>query len=122
MAVRGTTWDKGAKVLLSDLADDLMLPFGMVGGGAAHTNKYEQVIAILDAHRNVDTLLGHSLGGAVVRQITKERPWMQHRVYGTPGFMSNDLDSYRHTGDPVSVFDTGGTTTVRWGNPHSFED
>ena len=62
----------------------------------------------------IDTVVGHSLGGSVSLELQKNYPdrIKKSRTYGAPvmdllGSESENVDRYRNWLDPVSIFDRG---------------
>ena len=100
---------------LSDVADDLLIPFNMT----SHGNRYAAAKARLTP--KITHVVGHSLGGSVALELAK-RHNLTSEVYGTPVFSSESSSKrHRHTGDLISMFDSGAETTSSpsW-NPHDY--
>ncbi len=69
----------------------------------------------------IDTVVGHSLGGSVSLELQKNYPDIikKSRTYGAPvmdllGSESDDVDRYRNWFDPVSIFDRGAKKSIEW--------
>ena len=79
---------------------------------------------MLEAFKNrgeIDTVVGHSLGGSVALEFQKNYPnrIKKSRTYGAPalvllGSESENVDRYRNWLDPVSVLDRGAKKSVKW--------
>ena len=62
-----------------------------------------------------DTVVGHSLGGAVALQMQEEDPKLHARTYGAPVFDplgQHPGDRSRSRFDPVSLFDRGARSSL----------
>ena len=113
----------GTRAFWRDALDDLKLPLrGIIPGtGARATRRYAELDAKLQTHPEVDTLVGHSLSGSVIRAYAADHPRYEHRVYAVPGVTwRSDAHSFRHYADPISFFDRGATATSPGWNPHSY--
>ena len=69
----------------------------------------------------IDTVVGHSLGGSVSLELQKNYPntMKKSRTYGAPvmdllGSESENVDRYLNWFDPVSIFDRGAKTNIKW--------
>ncbi len=69
----------------------------------------------------VDTVVGHSLGGSVSLELQKNYPnrKLKSRTYGAPvmdllGSESENVDRYRNWFDPASVFDLEAKKSIKW--------
>ena len=69
----------------------------------------------------IDTVVGHSLGGSVSLELQKNYPdrIKKGRTYGATvmdllGSESENVDRYRKWFDPVSVFDRGAKKSIKW--------
>ena len=116
---------------LRDVWDDITkIPFW---GDIKNSERYNQAEAALKDNPQVDTVIGHSLGGSVVAELNKQNnDKFKTTTYGAPFLdfsFKNRTDpnhlSYRHPGDPFSQFDTGAineenNTINNLVNPHSF--
>lgn len=92
-----------------DVVDDLKIPFHDV----QNTLRYKEATTILNENPQVDTVIGHSLGGSVALEINKQNNnKFFTRTYGAPvvDFSFNrdpKNQRFRHPGDRISMFDTG---------------
>jgi len=119
---------------LQDAWDDLKIPFGktMDGVRADNANAY-----YLANQSSIDTVIGHSLGGAIALNLEQkygksgDNPYgiIQSKTYGSataslPG--GGKSDRIRYFGDPISALDFNATTVMpsfsqRWNNSaHSY--
>ena len=114
---------------LRDVWDDVSkIPFW---GDLRNSERYQQADTALKDNPQVDTVIGHSLGGSVALEINKQNNNKYKAItYGAPvlDFSFNrdpKNQRFRHPGDPFSKFDTGAfneesNTTYNLINPHSF--
>lgn len=110
--------------LTSDYVTDITIPLRAL----RHTWRFKQAAAALRAHPAVDTLVGHSLGGAIAQELSTVASVKRARVYGAPTLFGRPkVMYYRHPGDPVSFSNRVGQllgrpsrNTVKMGNPHSY--
>jgi hypothetical protein len=122
---------------LQDAWDDLKIPFGktMDGVRADNANAY-----YLANQSSIDTVIGHSLGGAIALNLKQKygkkgdlagAPYgiIQSKTFGSPtigSIFEGTNDRIRYLGDPISMLDFGATTKIpslsqRWNNSaHSF--
>ena len=118
---------------LQDAWDDLKIPFGktMDGVRADNANAY-----YLANQSSIDTVIGHSLGGAIALNLEQkygkkgDNPYgiIQSKTFGsaTASLPGGSNDRIRYIGDPISALDFGATTVIpslsqRWNNSaHSF--
>ncbi len=95
---------------LQDVWDDLKIPFHLT----KYSKRYEDAEKILKENPQVDNMIGHSLGGAVVLELNKNNNnKFDTTTYGSPTFQLDDKNKgkrYRHTLDPISMFDRGANT------------
>ena len=120
-----------------DFVDDLKLPFddtlNMTTRGRTADKYYR-------SHHEIDTVIGHSLGGAVALSLEKQykkegnNPYgiIQSKTFGSPtvsaNFTNNNPNRIRYFGDPISALDFGSTTVMpsmgfRFNNSaHSYKD
>ena len=119
-----------------DFVDDLKLPFNdtlnMTTRGRTADKYYR-------SHHEIDTVIGHSLGGAVALSLEKQykkegnNPYgiVQSKTFGSPTVsanFTNNNNRIRYFGDPISALDFGSTTVMpslgfRWKNSaHSYKD
>lgn len=109
---------------LDDWRTNMHIPFNL-----QDTARFKQAENLFKLYRP-HTVVGHSLGGAIAKTLSDRYYSAQHgraRYYGAPFFLTTKLrpweTSYRHYGDPVSVFGptTGTQSTVHVGfNPHEY--
>ena len=121
-----------------DFVDDLKLPFNdtlnMTTRGRTADKYYRS------RGSEIDTVIGHSLGGAVALSLEKQykkegnNPYgiIQSKTFGSPtvsaNFTNNNPNRIRYFGDPISALDFGSTTVMpslgfRWKNSaHSYKD
>jgi len=116
---------------LRDVFDDITkIPFW---GDVKNSERYQQAATALKDNPQVDTVIGHSLGGSVALEINKQNNnQFKTRTYGAPvldfSFDRNPNNQrFRHPGDRISMFDTGAvneeqTTTYGLINPHTYDD
>jgi pimeloyl-ACP methyl ester carboxylesterase len=103
---------------LRDAIDDVKIPFHMVH----HSARY--VEAMTKLNHKVKHLVGHSLGGAVASRLTEDFNHLDARVYGAPLMRVHEnprVKSFRHYGDPVSMFDRSSEMYTPGLNPHSYD-
>ena len=69
----------------------------------------------------IDTVVGHSLGGSVSLELPKNYPdrVKKSRTYGAPvmdllGSESENNDRHRNWFDPASIFDRGAKKSITW--------
>ena len=116
---------------LRDVYDDITkIPFW---GDVRNSERYQQAEAALKDNPQVDTVIGHSLGGSVALEINKQNNnQFKTRTYGAPvlDFSFNrdpNNQRFRHPGDIISQFDTGAVNeeqNTNYGliNPHTFDE
>ena len=83
-------------------------------GGSKAIHRYQMAQQATRATKP-DTVVGHSLGGAVALQMQEEDPRLQARTYGAPVFDplgTNPGERSRSRFDPISIFDRGATSTL----------
>ena len=106
--ISGTTGKDGS--ITRDILDDLThLP----SRGAERTEKYKDVIKMLEQSPEITRLVGHSLGSAVVNTLDQNFPnKYETTTYATPavkpkrkGKQNPKHRDYRNPNDPVSVLD-----------------
>jgi len=110
----------------SDLITDLTIPIKNLN----KTERYKISEKLLEQNPDVDTIIGHSLGGAIASTLIEKyysHPTrkVQARVYGsaTEKHLKN-IKYYRHKFDPVSIFNVNpdvNTFYFKGFNPHSYE-
>ena len=86
-----------------------------VWGDLKNSERYQKVLDVFRNRGEIDTVVGHSLGGSVALEFQKNYPdrIKKSRTYGAPvfdllGSESENVDRYRNWLDPVSVLDRGG--------------
>lgn len=104
---------------MRDVMDDSLIPFHAVHLSQRYSEAHAELIP------GVKYVVGHSLGAAVAARLAEQNPSLQARLYGAPRLSwsanANDrIQSWRHPGDPVSLLDRGATSSLRFGNPHSY--
>ena len=106
--ISGTTGKDGS--ITRDILDDLIhLP----SRGAERTEKYKDVMKMLEQSPEVSRLVGHSLASAVINRINQLQPnKFETTTYATPavkpkrtGKQDPRRRDYRNPNDPVSVLD-----------------
>jgi hypothetical protein len=121
-----------------DFVDDLKLPFNDT---LNMSKRGRDADAYYRSHHEIDTVIGHSLGGSVSLALEKQykkegnNPYgiIQSKVFGAPVMSGNVLgeknpNRIRYFGDPISALDFGSTTVMpslgfRWKNSaHSYKD
>ena len=106
---------------LHDVWDDLKIPLGLT----KHSRRYKQADEELKKHGdNVKDLVGHSLGGATILELDKNKGnKFNTTTYGAPVFSTKGGERYRNYGDPVSIFDRGAHSDLKMTiNPHTYQD
>ena len=105
-----TLYIAGTKDIPTDVLEDALIPFHMVH----HSIRYRTADHFLKYNADkVDTVIGHSLGGAVSLKLNQDyRKRFKTRTYGAPVDsynMNTDKNNlrFRSAGDPVSIFDRG---------------
>ena len=86
--------------------------------------EFRKVSKTLEEFKNqgqIDTVVGHSLGGSVSLELQKNYPdrIKKSRTYGAPvmdllGSESENVDRYRNWFDPVSICDRGAKKSIKW--------
>jgi hypothetical protein len=62
------------------------------------------------------------LGGSVALELEEHYPRLESVTYGAPVWSSKQGKRYRHRFDPVSMFDSGSSSSRGPGwNPHSYD-
>ena len=106
--ISGTTGKDGS--ITRDILDDLIhLP----SRGAERTEKYKDVMKMLEQSPEVSRLVGHSLASAVINRINELQPnKFETTTYATPavkpkrkGKQDPRHRDYRNPNDPVSILD-----------------
>ena len=90
-------------------------------GDVRDSDRYQKVMSEFKNQDEIDTVVGHSLGGSVSLELQKNYPnrIKKSRTYGAPvrdllGSESDNNDRYRNWLDPVSVFDRGAKKSIKW--------
>ena len=85
------------------------------------SERYQKILEGFKNRGEIDTVVGHSLGGSVSLELQQNFPdrIKNSRTYGAPvfellGSESENVDRYRNWLDPVSVFDRGAKKSVKW--------
>jgi pimeloyl-ACP methyl ester carboxylesterase len=105
---------------LQDVWDDLKIPFNQT----AHSERYRKAASLLKVNKDIQNVVGHSLGGSVALELQKNFPDRKFKsnTYGAPVFSISGADNrFRNYFDPVSILDRGADNSLHVGlNPHSF--
>ena len=90
-------------------------------GDLRNSERYQKVQKPFEAQGQIDTVVGHSLGGSVSLELQKNYPdrKIKSRTYGAPvidllGSESENVDRYRNWLDPVSILDRGAKKSIKW--------
>ena len=90
-------------------------------GDLRDSERYKKAYEAFQHRGEIDTVVGHSLGGSVSLELQKNfSDRIKHsRTYGAPvmnllGSDSASADRYRHWLDPFSVFDRSAKRSVKW--------
>lgn len=118
---------------VKDWVDDFTkIPFW---GDTKQATRYIAAEKALKANPQVNTLVAHSLGGAVALELQKQYPYLKSRTYGSPTWdpfgtdaearsqwealgkpdfvpEPDKIERYRNFADPFSMFDASAQTTV----------
>jgi hypothetical protein len=79
-----------------------------IWGDVRKSERYQQADKMLSANRQVDTVVGHSLGGSVAHELALAHPGLRTVTYGAPSLSwRSGGERYRNAWDPVSMFDRG---------------
>jgi hypothetical protein len=119
VAVRGNAMYIAGSHYAIDWLDDLTrVPFW---GDVKKSYRYKQADRVLRENSQIDTLIGHSLGGSVAHQLQRNHPGLRTVTYGSPAVSWNKGgERWRNQYDPVSMFDRGAVQLVH-PNPTSFK-
>jgi hypothetical protein len=89
-------------------------------GDLKGSERYQKVLIEFLNQGQIDTVVGHSLGGSVSLELQKNYPdrKLKSRTYGAPvmdllGSESENADRYRNWFDPVSALDRGAKKSVK---------
>jgi hypothetical protein len=92
-----------------------------VWGDLKNSERYQKVQTKFEEQDQIDTVVGHSLGGSVALELQKNYTdrKLKSRTYGAPvmdllGSEAENVDRYRNWLDPVSIFDRGAKKSVKW--------
>jgi hypothetical protein len=92
-----------------------------VWGDLRDSERYQKVQTKFEELDQIDTVVGHSLGGSVALELQKNYTdrKLKSRTYGAPvmdllGSEAENVDRYRNWLDPVSVFDRGAKKSIKW--------
>lgn len=101
--------------------DDLVLDATLPFGSSFHNSRYDMLQNLYDSGA-IDTVVGHSLGGAIAHAFgTRNR--VDVVTYGAPGpFLERTIGRetrLRDYLDPVSAFDAGAHTIYNVRFPHT---
>ena len=112
----GTTMYVAGSHTARDWMDDATrIPFWKpLFGGSKAIHRY-QMAQQAARETEPETVVGHSLGGAVALEMQKENPELKSRTYGAPvldPLGQSPGDRYRSRFDPVSILDRGATSTL----------
>ena len=90
-------------------------------GDLKGSERYQKALEEFKNNREIDTVVGHSLGGSASLDLKKNYPSRikKSRTYGAPvmdllGSESENVDRYRNWLDPVSIFDRGAKKSIKW--------
>ena len=106
--------------------DDPLIPFGKTSDATRYKQAERAYDDLIATGHPVHRVVGHSLGGSVALELSKNKGIEFSRTFGAPVFDLNPfnrgkVERYRHPLDPVSIFDRGAT----WGGlvadqPHTY--
>ena len=98
-------------------------------GDLTKSERYTQLNKALEKNPNVNNLVGHSLGGAVILEKQINNPGkFETTTYNAPVMQMSSTpqgNRYRNTMDPISMFDKGSKSRFKSYNPvtaHSYHD
>jgi hypothetical protein len=116
-----TMFVSGTKDFPQDHWDDLKIPFNLTAESLRYRNadKALKNNELLNPDQKITSLVGHSLGGAVILEMQKQYPdrTVKTTTYGAPVKIITTPDNidnkrFRNIGDPVSILDRGATNGV----------
>jgi len=126
----GVSYDSSAKTMYikgtqdaQDVWDDLKIPLKRTMQSERYQQAEKVYLQLVNQGLPVDTVVGHSLGGAVALEMAKNYG-LQSRTYGAPVLDLNPFqktERYRYMLDPVSILDRAANTS--WNlrmNPHGY--
>uniref|UniRef100_UPI0040496D7C lipase family protein n=1 Tax=Flavobacterium sp. TaxID=239 RepID=UPI0040496D7C len=111
----------GTRDFPGDHIDDLKLP---LDDTLNKTKRGRDADAYYRSHHEIDTIVGHSLGGAVALSLEKQYkkegndPYgiIQSKTFGSPAVSANfsgtNPNRIRYFGDPISALDFNATTVI----------
>ena len=125
----------GTRDFPTDHIDDLKLP---LNDTLNNTTRGKTADMYYRSHHEIDTVIGHSLGGAVALSLEKQYKKegdnsygiIQSKTFGAPVstiFSGNSPNRIRYFGDPISALDYGSTTVMPsfkhrlWNSAHSYK-
>ena len=115
--IHGNTMYIAGTKNLRDVYDDVYrIPFY---GNSRKIERYEQAKKALIDHPEVVNLRGHSLGGSVALELSKNFSHIETtRTYGSPiwdplGKDGKNVERYKNYMDPVSYFDNSAKTSFK---------
>jgi hypothetical protein len=114
-------------------------------GDLRTTNRFKKADEYLQAHPEINRVVGHSLGSSIILELQKKYPHLQSTGYGGPtwdpmgldklpyeqwvalgkptnlGFSKEEIeklkvDRHRNLTDPISIFDGSAQNNIKW-NP-----
>ena len=107
---------------LQDVWDDLKIPLNLT----EQSERYKKAASLLKVNKDIQNVVGHSLGGSVALELQKDYPERKFKsnTYGAPVASLTGADNrFRNYFDPVSILDRGANNKVRVGlNPHDFSN
>ena len=75
-------------------------------GDLRKSHRYEQADKMLDANKDIHTVVGHSLGGSVSHELQRNHPGLRTVTYGSPAISwGSGGERYRNRYDPFSMLD-----------------
>ena len=90
-------------------------------GDLRNSERYQKVLEAFQNRGEIDTMVGHSLGGSASSEFQKNYPdrIKNARAYGAPmfdfvGSGSAKTERYRNWFDPVSVLDKRAKQNIKW--------
>ncbi len=107
---------------IQDVFDDLKIPFKQTD----KTMRYRNAVAALKVNKDIQNVVGHSLGGSVALELQQNFPERNFKsnTYGAPVLSATAADNrFRNYFDPVSMLDRGAMKSVNVGlNPHTYSN
>lgn len=102
-------------------APEWVLDVGLPFGGVKLQPRYHAASTMMGPH--VEHVVGHSMGGTVAQQLTRDHERLTGVSYGAPPTLfppSKRFVRRRDLFDPVSLLDLGATTHNVW-KPHTYD-